>query len=353
MLSLFNSKKPAFGLDISGNSFKLMELGKKGGGISVRAFTDVTLPRGTIINDAVVDGKSFSHLLKQNMDKCRFGRLDTNYAAVSLPESKSFVRVIQIPQMSDSEAQNAVPVEAESFIPLPVDQVYLDWQKIGNLGDKMNILIIASPREFVDRYLSVLEDAGIKVAILEVESQSCLRAVLPAGSKETVLVVDLDAYRSSLIMVEDGSLQFTSTVPIAGNSFTEAIAKILGVSNSKAEDIKKKIGIANTADYPNIKTALLPILNNLTAEIKNILRFHAEHSDKQAARIILTGGSARLKNLLEFLTPQFSDFPGIKLELADPWQSLPQIKKPPLNPNDSLSFTAAIGLATRGMDFEA
>jgi Tfp pilus assembly PilM family ATPase len=153
-------------------------------------------------------------------------------------------------------------------------------------------------------------------------------------------------------MAEDGNLQFTSTVPIAGNSFTDAVAKILGVANSKAEEIKRKIGIANTANYPNIKIALLPVLNNLCAEIKSILRFHSEHSDRQVGRIILTGGSARLKNLPDFLAPQFADFPGLKLELANPWQSLPQLKQPPLDVYDSLSFTTAIGLAMRGMDFE-
>jgi type IV pilus assembly protein PilM len=352
MFNLFNTKKPAFGLDISGNSFKLMELGKKGANQSVLAYSDVSLPKAVIVNDTITDVKSFGYLLRQSMDKCHFGKLDTNYAVVSLPESKSFVRVIQIPKMSESEAESAVPVEAESFIPLPVDQVYMDWQKIGETGDKMNILIIASPREFVDSYLSTLESSGIKVAVLEVESQSCLRAVLPPGGKETVLVVDLDAFRSSLIMAEDGNLQFTSTVPIAGNSFTDAVAKILGVANSKAEEIKRKIGIANTANYPNIKIALLPVLNNLCAEIKSILRFHSEHSDRQVGRIILTGGSARLKNLPDFLAPQFADFPGLKLELANPWQSLPQLKQPPLDVYDSLSFTTAIGLAMRGMDFE-
>src|SRR5438105_13723250 len=101
---------------------------------------------------------------------------------------------------------------------------------------------------------------------LEVESQSCLRAVNSKAAKETFLILDLDAYRSSLIMVEEGDLQFTSTVPIAGNSFTESIAKALGVSSIKAEEIKKRVGMANTADYPNIKIALLPIFNNLSEE---------------------------------------------------------------------------------------
>jgi len=152
-------------------------------------------------------------------------------------------------------------------------------------------------------------------------------------------------------MVEDGNLQFTSTVPIAGNNFSENIAKILGISTTKAEEVKKKVGIANTADYPNIKTAVLPVLNNLTAEIKSILKFHNEHSQKQVKRIVLIGGGALMKNLPQFLSQEFPDFPGLIAELGNPWSALPALKNSKLPPDVALAFTTAIGLAIRGMDF--
>lgn len=351
MLSLFKKTKSAFGLDLSGTSIKLLQLSHSGKSVSVKGYTDTALPKGLMISDAITDGKTFSYLIKQAMEKPQFGQFDTNYVVASLPESKSFVRVIQIPVMGDLEAESAIPFEAESFIPLPIDQVYLDWQKLSTVGDKMNILIIASPREFVDKYIGYLEQAGLRVMALEVESQSCFRALTAKNNNETSLIVDLDAFRSSLIMVEEGCLQFTSSVPIAGNSFSESIATALGISSAKAEEIKKKVGIANTVAYPNIKTALLPILNNLSGEIKSILKFHAEHSDKQVSRIVLAGGSAKLKNLAEFLSPQLAEFSNLKVELANPWQNLPVLQNPPLNAYDSLSFVTAIGLAMRGLDY--
>jgi type IV pilus assembly protein PilM len=351
MLSLFQKSKSAFGLDISGNSFKIVQLEHRGGNLAVKAYANTPLSKNLIINDTITDSKTLNYLIKQTLDKPQFGQIGTNFVVASLPESKSFVRVIQIPKMSDAEAESAVPFEAESFIPLPVDQVYLDWQKLSDAGEKMNILIIASPRDFVDQYLNILEGAGLRVAALEVESQSCHRALVGKNSQETMLIVDLDAYRSSLIMVEEGNLQFTSSVPIAGNAFTESIATALGVSSTKAEEIKKKVGIANTTTYPNVKTALLPVLNNLSGEIKSILKFHSEHSDKQVARLVLAGGSAKLKNLVEFLAPQMTEYPGLKIELGNPWQNLPRMQQSPLSPEESLNFTTAIGLAMRGTDY--
>ena len=274
-LNFLSKNLPAFGLDLSGGSFKILQLGETGKITVIKAYADVMLPKGMIINDTIVDIKTFSYLLKQTLEKPQFGEIDTSYVVASLPESKSFVRVIQIPQMSETEAENAVPYEAESFIPMPLDQVYIDWQKIGQVEDKMSILMIATPKEFVDNYLSMLDKVGLKTVALEVESQSCHRALVVPEAGETVLLVDLAALRSSLIMVEDGNLQFTSTIPIAGNSFTESIAKVFGVSSGKAEEIKRKVGLSNTAEYPNIKTGVMPVLNSLSAEIKNILKFHA------------------------------------------------------------------------------
>jgi Tfp pilus assembly PilM family ATPase len=154
-------------------------------------------------------------------------------------------------------------------------------------------------------------------------------------------------------MVEDGNLQFTSTIPIAGNAFTESIARALGVSSSKAEEIKKKVGIANTTQYPNIKTELLPVLYNLAAEIKNILKFHSEHSGSQVQRVIIAGGSGKLKNLPEFLATQLLEAGVPKVELANPLQNLNIANSEHLGAIESLIFTTAIGLAARGAGYEA
>lgn len=352
-LNFLSKTLPAFGLDLSGGSFKILQLGEKDKETSIKAYSDIIMPKGMMLNDAIADSKTFSYLLKQSLEKPQFGKIDTSYVVASLPESKSFVRVIQIPQMSEAEAENAVPYEAESFIPMPLDQVYIDWQKIGLVGDKMNILMIATPKDFVDKYLDMLDNVGLKTVALEVESQSCHRALVAPESGETVLLVDLAALRSSLIMVEDGNLQFTSTIPIAGNSFTESIAKAFGVSSGKAEEIKRKVGLLNTTEYPNIQTGVMPVLNSLSAEIKNILKFHSEHSDKQVKKVLLLGGSAKLKGLPEILLSQLLEVGVTEVLQANPWQNVPDLKEQIINPYEALSYVTAIGLAMRGVKYEA
>jgi Tfp pilus assembly PilM family ATPase len=150
-------------------------------------------------------------------------------------------------------------------------------------------------------------------------------------------------------MIAKGALQFSSSIPIAGNSFNERIAQALGISSQKADMIKKQIGFQNTPEYPNLKTTLLPVLSNLTEEIKNILKFHQEHFEQQVQRILLSGGNATTENLAAYLTEALSEFNLAPVQIAEPWACIGHIDKPPLPHNEALTFTAAIGLAQRAM----
>ncbi len=345
---IFEKHTPAFGLDVSGSAIKMLQF-QQAGKLSVKGYVDLALPKGVMQDDAIMDADTMAYVIEQGLEKPNFGRIDTRHCVASLPESKSFVRVIQMQKMSEAEVENAILFEAENYIPIPIDQVYLDWQQVGVRDDKLEVLIIASPKDHVDKYLQVLEKAHLIPVALEVESQSVTRTLIDSGSRETTLIVDLDAYRSNLVMIEKGRLEFTSSIPIAGNTFTDTIAHSLGVATAKAETIKKQIGIANTPEYPNIKTTLLPVLNNLSAEIKNILTFHSEHSDQKVTSLLLCGGSAKLKHLDEFLQPEFATNPELKVFVGNPWKNFPDIKTGTLSAEDALSFTTAIGLALRGL----
>ena len=310
-------------------------------------YSNVPLPKNLIASDEILDQTALAALIEQSLLRPQFGRITTNRVVFSLPESKSFIRVIHIPEMTDEEAENAVLFEAEAYIPLPMDQVYFDWQILGRSGGRMEVLLIASPKDFVDKYISALEKANLKIVAVEVESQSVVRALVPAGSSDNLLIADLDAYKTALIMVISGHLQFTSSVPIAGNAFTERIMQALSVDQTKAEGIKKDFGIASTDEYPNLQSYLLPVVNDLSAEIKNILKFHYEHSQVPVGKLVLSGGTAKLKHLDEFLSPTLAGDQGLAVSIADPLLKLNLSAAANLTSYEALSFTTAIGLAMR------
>lgn len=347
--NIFQRNEPAFGMHLNGTALKFIQFEKKNDKLSVLGYSSVPLPKNLIANDAILDAGALSSLIQQSLLKPQFGRISTRRVVVSVPESKSFIRVIHIPEMSESQAENAVMFEAEAYIPLPMDQVYFDWQILSRKDGKMEVLIIASPKDFVDKFLSALEKTDLNPVAVEVESQSVVRTLIKPDNQENILIADLDAYKTALIMVEHGNLQFTSSIPIAGNSFTDRIAQALSLPPAAAERIKKEFGIANTQEYPNLKTYLLPVVGDLAAEIKNILRFHYDHSEQKITSLLLSGGSAKVKHLDEFLPPLLNDFPELKVAVANPLANLTNLQTTSLTPYEALSFTTAIGLALRNL----
>jgi Tfp pilus assembly PilM family ATPase len=163
--------------------------------------------------------------------------------------------------------------------------------------------------------------------------------------KEPILIADMDAYKTALVMVQNGTLQFTSSVPIAGNTFTQALAKALSITPGDAEKLKHQVGFANTVEYPNLKIHMLPVLQDLAAEITNILKFHYDHHEDHIGSLILTGGGAKLQHIAEALEPMLDQYAPLKVTVANPLEHIPNFKETELGPYEALSFTTAIGLA--------
>lgn len=348
-LHFFEKTESFFGLHLNGTALKFIQLEPVGDKQKIVGFSNVPLPANLISNEDIVDHKGLVRLVEQSLLHPEYGKITTNRVVFSIPESKSFVRVIRMNTMSEGELENAVLFEAEAYIPLPMDQVYFDWQILRRDLGGMDVLLIASPKDFVDKYISVLEEAHLKIVAIEVESQSVVRTLVPKKATSNLLIADLDAYKTALVMVVRGNLQFTSSIPIAGNVFTDRIAQGLGVAAEKAESIKREYGVANSEAYPKMETYLLPAVNDLGAEIKNILKFHYEHSKEKVEELILSGGTAKLKHIDEFLIKGLSDMPEFKVQVADPWANISLVDNTVLNSYDALSYTNAIGLAMRGI----
>lgn len=362
MINMFKNRRNPIGLDISDISVKMTQLHHTGERFVIQGFAEEKIPPGIIQADKIADPKALAGVIQKALDKPKYGKIMGPHVNASIPETRSFVRVIQMTAMTEDEAVEAVPWEAEAYIPVPISQVYLDWvildpAKPNSPDKKMTVLITASPRDYVDNLLGSLKEAGLKPLAFEIESQATARSLV-SRLNETVLIADISTARTGLIIYDKGTLQFTSSLAIAGSAMTESIAKGLSISMEDAEKRKLEIGIGDD-DKVSLKKYLAPVLANLVTEIKNTIRFFEEHSGESGRinRLILTGGSSKLKHLPSFLLESFNraaeehplrSIPGIKVELGNPWaRVLKKGQTPPMSREDSLSYSTAIGLALR------
>jgi len=288
MLKIFRQSALPIGLDISDISLRLVQFTvSKTGKREVQAYVDKVIPKEAIIGDQIKNPRVLVSTIRAAIKNPQFGKFVGNEVVASIPETKSFVRVIEMPQMSETETKEAIKWEAEQYVPLPIGQVYLDWVALekydgGNEG-RMKVLLIASPRDYVDDLTSYIKEAGLQPVALEVESQATARSLIGRNEHEiTSLLLDINALRSSFIVYDQGSLQFTSSIPIAGHSFTESITKVLNIPFDKAEAVKRKVGLEKEAESGMVRKALLPVLSNLVAEIRNTLKFYEEHEGEKS-----------------------------------------------------------------------
>ena len=389
MLEVLILKPEAFGLDISDLSLKIIKLKKIKNGFDLATFGEQNLKPGIIKGGEIKDEKELSEVIKEALNKVQGEKLKTKYVIASLPEEKAFLQVIQMPRMSEEELKSAVIYEAENYIPLPIEEVYLDSQVIPpvyNHLDHFDVLIAALPKKTVDPYLSVLKMAKLEPVSLEIESLSISRALIKGEvSAFPVLLIDLGATRTSFIIFSGHSLRFTSSIPVSSGNFTEIISKTLGVDLAEAEKLKIKYGLEEKIQINKIKKgtekktdynpptassrsqseraprgkifeALIPPLVDLIQQIERHLDYYQTHAShehlppngKGVSKILLCGGGANLKGLPELLSLELK----IPVELGNPWINiLPTSLKelPDLPLEKSLAFTTAIGLALRGI----
>ncbi|HYC79851.1 MAG TPA: type IV pilus assembly protein PilM [Candidatus Binatia bacterium] len=356
---LFGPKKiNTVGLDISDSSIKVMQLARHHGYYVPSAYSNIDVPNNLIANHVISDEQKMADYILRAIKSAKF--VNTKYVVASVPEAKSFVRILKMPKMDTTEIGSAIPWELEQDIPIPIEQVYLDWQLVKEDTDANQVLVVATPKDYIDALVSSLKLAKLRPVAFELESMATARALISADDLDmTTLVVDMSTTITSFVIVSGkGVIEYTSNIPTGGNHITENISKTLGISLKEAEDIKRSKGLTADVKKGNIRQAMLPILDNIIDEIRNVVKYHADHSSLSGGvrKLVLSGGAANLQGLADYVTARINlgaDKPIDRIVLGDTWVNVmpeSERKKLKVSPEESLAYSTAVGLALRKED---
>jgi len=350
--NIISFEEKYFGIDLGDLFVKVLQLESDGSGDRVRSYAIAPIPAGSIEDGRIVDKQKVAEAIKSALTSAGPKKIKTRKAFCSLPESKVFLRVISIPKMESTEIGEAIKWEIEASIPLSVDQVYYDWQLIGEAAGKQNILTVAISKEIADDLLEVFELAGVDVYGLEAESVAITRSLISSSleKSEVALIVDLGSKRTNFIVAEDNLPFFTSSVSFSSNGVTDAIAKTLGVSAEEAEQIKIQEGVGSCHNDDSIFNSMKSYLEGLATEIEKTIDFYQNINtvSGDVDKIVICGG-ANLKGLVPYLAKRL----GQRICIGDPWVNLDfGTRLPAISKEKSLQFTTAIGLAMRKKDYE-
>lgn len=340
---LIYRQQPLFGFDLGNHTAKLVQLRPKGKSVRVEGYGYAEFATGTIVEGIVVDPQEIVKAVAPLLRQLKFGRLTARRVAISLPNAKVFTRVLQLPPMNQTDLAAAVRYEAEQYIPVPLPDLYIDYEIVDQTKDQLQVLMVAAPRAIVDSYLKLFEMLGLEVIVVESSLMAVTRAVVAVQPEAgTIMVTDFGADSIDL-SIYDSAVRLTNTVAIGGDQLTHSLVQQLGLDEAKASEIKRKFGLGPSGLQDKIKLALEPQLSTIVAEIKRVLKYYQEHSPERPAvsNIILTGGSAAMPGLADYLATQL----GVKVQVINPWSGLVIKDMPAASKSEAALYTTALGLA--------
>lgn len=332
------------GIDIGSKTVKIVELKKEGAGQRLVA-CGVVGYRGNVPSQ-IRDEKEFVVLADTIRKLHKEARVSSKEVSIALPESLVFTRTVRFPQLTDQEIISAVKWEAEQYIPIPIAEAIIEHQIIERettgASAGVIVLLVASPRVLVEKYIKVIQMAGLKPVGVETELLSLVRALF--SDNETALLLDFGATSTDIAIAKNGSLRFSRSIPTAGEALTRALAQGLGIEYQQAEEYKKTYGLSTELEG-KVKAALDPVITVITDEIKKAIHFYQSDEKGDAPKsIIISGGSTGLPEIVSSL----SRLLGLEVVVGNPFAKInvsPQVTKS--IENYAPLYSIAVGLALR------
>ena len=373
-MGLFGGKTTRFlGVDIGSASIKITELENNKGEPWLKnyGFAEKILHNESNRTDDVINQSA--DIIKKISRKAGFG---TNDAVAALHNFDVFTSILNLPHVSTEEVEEIVKVEARKFVPIPLEDVVIDWKRVtdplsntqavnqqgvkdknrrdkkdsvttlGESKDKgMDILLTAAPRKLIRRYVDIVKAAELNLLSLETESFAFIRALLDTHDTTSVMVIDFGAVATDIIIVENQIPVIIRSVDVGGSSITSAIERNLTISRQRAEQFKRDIGFKGTQTSESeviiqlIEATFAPVVNEINYSIDLY-----KSRNRVLEKIIITGGSAYLQGLTNFLKATF----GLPVFIGDPWHKVtyPEKIKTTLEGIGPM-FTVSIGLALK------
>jgi type IV pilus assembly protein PilM len=352
---MFGRKQsPLLGIDISSSVVKILELSLKNGKYSVEAYSVEPLPLNSVVEGRIENVEEVSGALKRALKR---SGTKAKQAAVAVSANSAITKIISFPSdLSEREMEEQITLEAENYIPYPLEEVRLDFEVLGSSNtdaEAVDVLLAASRRENVDARTEVLELAGLKPKLVDVEAYtienafSLIAEQMPNhGQGMTVAVVDVGATVTTLHVLVDGKIVFTREQTFGGRMLTEDIERHYGMSYQEAGRAKKDNSLPD--DYgPKV---LEPFKRSMTTTVTRALQFFFSASTQYQSidHIVLSGGCASISGVDSMIEEET----GTSTSIANPFSDMalgPKVKQQALS-NDAPSMLISCGLAMRNFD---
>lgn len=352
-MSLFTPKKPPLiGVDISSTAVKLLQLSRSGGRYRVEHYAVEPLPPNSVVEKNIVEVDAVGDAIRRAL--ARSGAR-TKYAAAAVAGSAVITKVIPMASdLSEEDLEAHVQVEANQYIPYPIDEVSLDFERIGPVRDNpemSNILLAASRTENVDMRVAALDLGGLTAKVIDVEAFAMENAFtlivdqLSVARDALVAMVDIGATMTTLAVMKNQRTIYSREQVFGGKQLTDEIMRRYGLSYEEAGRAKRQGGLPDTYE----QEALEPFKESMVQQISRLLQFFFAGSEySKVDQIVLAGGSGGIEGVSDLVEDQL----GVPCVVANPLaqMSIASRSQAQQLAADAPSLMIAAGLAMRSFD---
>lgn len=348
-MSFFSTTEKAFGLDISDQTLRLIQLARTGKNFKIALYNEIKLPEGCLKKGKIIQPKIFSdHLKKLTETTSGHGSL-SNKAVISLPETETFIKNFQLEATNEVEAKQQLTELLPQSIPWNIEDIYWDYEIIKKNNSIIGAVAGASPKDIIDDYLKVFTTAKIEPAVLEIESSAIYNLLIEHNNNHLPqIIVDIGKNRTGLFLYDGEIIQFAISLPLSGDNITDIIAEAIDLTKEQAEKAKLICGLDTQKSQGAVAEILKPQLKNLSQNIIDAINFYYANfpQAKEIKNIYLCGGGANLKNIEKII----KELSGIETLISEPFKKIKNNYPKFFTKEKSQSFITAIGLALRGIN---
>ena len=318
MNSVFYRTKPIIGLDFSRTGVRVVSVNREK--MLVHGYGSVELDPSKISDNLETSRDYLTQKIEALLRENIIGKLDSNRVILGVPTMRTFARTFTIPTAQEAKVKQAVNLEVEQYVPMPLENLYVDHLIISRTAKELTVLMCAVPKKFIDDLLGVLTALGLEVAVIEPSIYAIARLLeaTKEGGMPTV-IVDLSPGDTD-IAIFDGAVRVTGGLNIGGNTLTLDIAKKMDLTIENAHQLKVLSGLNPGPRQAKVSAALRPSLLKIINETKKVMRFYTERFPDvdKLEQILIVGSGSNVPGLGEFFTNELV----MPARVASPWQAL-------------------------------
>lgn len=337
------------GIDIGSESVKVVQLKKEREQAVLETYGELKSARyfekETSISMGGFIGHTDQNVVNLLTDVMRESNVTSRRVVFSIPSTSSFITVINFPLIRVDEIEAAIPFEAKRYIPIPTNEVKLDWQVIERDEEdkRAYVLLAAVPKDILAKYQRIADMMHLDLEAVEIESFSLVRSLLYNDRGVTALV-HWGALVTTVSIVDQRVIRLNHNLGHGSLEISSALSRSLGVNEERAEALKKEVGLSERPEEREIVDVVVPIVDSTLLDVERVITSYNRVARRKVERIVLAGGGVNLAGFVNHVARRF----GLETTIGSSFQRtiypefLQSVLKD-INPN----FGVAVGLALR------